>query len=123
MIKHNNAINSEQGRGLLCETMVDGVAHQFGVVMQVHLFQDAAAVGADGLHAQGQSVGDLRNGLGRREQQEYLVFAVRQGLMRKFIFVSAELVGEHLGHRRADVFLAAGHAQKKIRAGVKYKPD
>ena len=67
---------TRRSRQLLREMVIDGVAHQFGIVVQVHLFQDATAVGADGFHAQGQIVGDLRNGFGRSEQHKYLVFAV-----------------------------------------------
>ena len=66
------------GRMSMREMVVDGVTHQFSIVVQAHLFQDSAAVGTYGLHAQRQGVGDLGNGPGRCEQQEYLVFPIRE---------------------------------------------
>ena len=43
---------------LLNEIVVNGVAHQFGVIAQVHFFQDTLAVGANGIRAQFQGAGN-----------------------------------------------------------------
>ena len=34
--------------------------------------------------------------------------------MRKFFFIRAQIVGEYLGHRRADVFFSARHAEQRL---------
>ena len=52
------------GWRLLHEMVIDGVAHQFGVVAQMHFQQDTVAVGADGFSAQCESIGNFRNGFG-----------------------------------------------------------
>jgi NADPH-dependent 2,4-dienoyl-CoA reductase/sulfur reductase-like enzyme len=60
------------------ETMRDDVVHQFGGRVKVHLLEDARAVGADGLDAQRQFLGDLRNGAPGADQPQNLVLTIRE---------------------------------------------
>ena len=53
--------------GRLHEIIVDYVAHQFGIIAQVHFFQDAFAVGANGIRAQFQDAGNSCDSFGRGE--------------------------------------------------------
>ena len=44
---------------LLNQLMLEGVTRQLRVVLQAHLLEDVGPVGADGLDAEGQLLGDL----------------------------------------------------------------
>lgn len=48
--------------GRVHQTLLDAVAHQLGHVGEIHLLHDVGLVGADGLDAQVQPLGDLGNG-------------------------------------------------------------
>ena len=65
------------------QLVLQRVVGQVAVGGQVHLFHQARAVGADGLHTQGQRLGDVAGGLALGELQEDLELALGQLLVRR----------------------------------------
>ena len=65
------------------QTVADGVGRQFGIAVYAQLFKQTSPIGADGLHAEVQGMPDLGHGFAARETQEYLHFALGQGLVRR----------------------------------------
>src|SRR5688572_4569548 len=86
----------------------DGVVHQLRVRLHVHLAQDARAVGADGIGAEEELVGDLAHGLAGSDHPHHLVLAVRERLVQRLAAVVLELERELLAQARRDVAPAAG---------------
>src|SRR5437899_481128 len=62
----------------LDQLVMNGVAHQLGVVLEIQLLQDPRAVGADRVRAQKQLLGDLARGLAGGDQPHDLVLAIRE---------------------------------------------
>lgn len=63
-------------RRFVDQTMAEGIADQFRLVCHLHFFHDPAFVGAHGLDAYRELVGDLRRCFARDQHLEYLVFPV-----------------------------------------------
>ena len=83
--------------------MLHRVVHQFGVVPHPHLFEDARAVGADGLYAERKFLGDFADDFARGNQAQYLEFAVGQNFLRRLLRVGGEIGGQFFRERSADV--------------------
>ena len=80
---------------------------EIGITAQVHLFQGAAAIGADGLGAEGQFLGDFGDLLAERQEANDMKFSVGETFVRSSLGPLADVVGQPLGHFLAQV-LAAG---------------
>lgn len=91
------------------KTPIDGVAHQFGVIGQLKLFEEAGSVGADGLHAEGQFIGDLRDCLAARDSAQDQMFTVGKDLMGFGTVLPAQMPGQPLSKRETDVSSAGQH--------------
>src|SRR5207302_4840407 len=79
------------------------VPHDLGGTPQVQLPEDAGSVGADRFHAQVDLFGDFGGALARREQARDLELAVRQTLVRQLVGRPAQVGGQGLADRGADV--------------------
>ena len=49
--------------GLLSDALLNGVAHQFGIILEMQFLQNAGAVGTHRGRAEMHAFGDLRDGL------------------------------------------------------------
>src|SRR5437763_7542343 len=94
---------TDSGGPLGRESLLDDVADQVRVGLEVQLAQQAAAVGADGLRPDRQGDRDLLVGLPGPEQAQHLILARREGLVRSTGEPRAQLDGQPLGERGADV--------------------
>ena len=101
-------------RELIHKLILDGVVDQFGIVLHVHFFKNARAVGADGFDAQRELIGDFGNGFAGRQQAQNLIFSVRQRFMGHFFKAGIQLESHLLGNGRADIFAAPEDLANRI---------
>ena len=60
----------------LNDVMLNSIASQIRIRFKVQLHQDAGTVGADGLDAEGELIGNVRNRASRGDQTEHLVLTI-----------------------------------------------
>ena len=63
------------------QLLLDGVTHQFGLVVHVHFLQDARLVRAHGLDGERQPLGDLGYGLAGHQTPEHVELSVGKALL------------------------------------------
>src|SRR5574340_572386 len=63
----------ESGDEAVHETILDGVMRQFGVVLQLHFFENPCPIGIDGADAHAQIIRDIFQALSHRHQTHDLV--------------------------------------------------
>src|SRR6266446_1860796 len=78
---------------LLDQLMFQGVAGQFGIALEAHFFQDALAVGADGLDAEEIFLGDFTDGFARGNQAHDLELAVGEPFVRGSFEILCQVKG------------------------------
>src|SRR3569832_1489157 len=81
---------------------------------QAHFFHQSRAVRADGLHAQGQCLGDVASGFALGELQEDLELALGELLVRRAALLAIELLREEFGDGRGDVAAAQGDGADRV---------
>ena len=94
---------------LLDQLVLDRVVRQIRVGSQIHLLEDARAVGTDRFHRKEQFVRDIRNAVARSQFAEHLEFARRQLFVRSAVNIAGECGGQLLRQCRTNVFLARQH--------------
>jgi len=106
------SVESARGRGKRAagsdQAVLDGVARQLGIVLELHLFQHARAIHAYRLYGQAHLLGRIGQPLARSDQTEGLVLAVGKRCMGRLLVIDAKAVGHRLGQRRREVFAAPG---------------
>src|SRR3989442_15505636 len=98
-----SADTRRRGRASAHETVLDRVADDVGVGLELELAEDAVAVGADGLGAHAAAGGDFLVAPPRAEQTQHLCFAARELPARAS---GLEILGHVLGEGRRDVAAA-----------------
>ncbi|MDB6067623.1 MAG: Enolase [Pedosphaera sp.] len=102
-------MNVDSKRMSFHQLVLDGIVHEFRVIFHAHFFQDSAAIGADGLHAQGQFLGNFADDLSRGDQSQHLKFAIRKQFLRGLLRVCGQVGGQFFRKGRADVAAARKH--------------
>src|SRR5258706_2704246 len=84
------------------ELVLDRIVGDVGIRLEAHLLEDARAVGANGLHAKEELLGDLRNALAVRKLAENLELALGELRVRRLVRCGArEALRELVGDARA----------------------
>lgn len=91
---------------LLYDAVLDGVQGEVGIGLEVHLFKDAGAIGADGFDAEIMLGGDGGDGLAGTDHFEDKELAIGESFMR-FPAAGFDRHGEQLGEVRREVFPAS----------------
>ena len=91
------------------QLVLQGVVSQVAVRRKTHLFHHPRPVGADGLDAEREGLGDVASRFTLGKLEENLELALRQLLVRCHVIGPVQLLGKKLRNRRCDVALSKGN--------------
>ena len=83
------------------------VMRQFGVVLQLHFFEDARPIGIDGADTDAQIIRDVFQAFPPRDLTHDLVLAIRQLFVQRFLPITLQIQGQEFRHCGTDEFSAA----------------
>ena len=68
--------------------MLNRVARQIGIGLEIQLLQNPGSVGADGFDAEGELVGNLRDCAAAGNQTERLILSIGQRAMERLVVIT-----------------------------------
>lgn len=68
--------------------MLNSVTRQIRIRFDIQLRQDAGTVGTDGLDAERELIGNVRNRASGGDQTEHLVLTIGQGIVERLLTVA-----------------------------------